>query len=703
MAYSIRSPRSWTRSPLLLKLFVGQHIVNGLSVAAGVLAVGVVAAARFGFIGAQPAVLGAIGASIGDFPAPLRDKARTITAGFVLAIFSTSLVLVAQRSVIGEILAIGAISFIAGMVTGLGRWALALSMQLLIPMVLILGVPPTTLRAALAIEALFVLGGIGYLAVAVVVTRLVSTSDRRLMASESFRELAAYLRAYARFTDPHLDLADIYGRVIRQHAALSEQLQGARAILLENPHATPERARLAATIGILLDTLDTLVAAQCDLPHLRDALVTRTLIERIGVLLRAAALDLQHLSLDLLANRSPSLPADHSLARDATHREAMRVVALQETSPATRAAIERTMARLDATRVHIARLEKTLSDDDEAQAAIGSITLSAFRPQRSFDPRPLLAHLTPDSPVFRYATRLALAMMAGGMIAVELGDERHGNWVLLTISVILRANYGLTRQRRNDRLIGTLIGCVAASAAVAYLSVGALVALQIISLAAAHGFARQNYRVTSISASMMALISLHLAEPNLASPIVARLTDTLIGAAIAHLFSYFMPTWETIEAPRVARRLLQRAAGYADIALRRNAVEQDYRLARKDFMEALAAMSDSAVRMGGEPQGARRALDEMTAMLIAAGVLSAHVAAARLDILAAEAALSPTVHERTELTRRWLVARLSDGASVSRRAQPDDAPLGRLRESAIGLVEAAGTYERAAKVPEAAD
>ncbi len=87
----------WTRSPKLLKLFVGQHVANGLGVAAGVMAVAVAASALFGFARGFPFTLGAIAASIGDFPAPLRDKARSMSAGFALALLATGLALAAAR------------------------------------------------------------------------------------------------------------------------------------------------------------------------------------------------------------------------------------------------------------------------------------------------------------------------------------------------------------------------------------------------------------------------------------------------------------------------------------------------------------------------------------------------------------------------------------------------------------------------------
>ena len=79
--------------PAVLKLFVGQHIVNGLSVAVSVMAAPALASAALGFAAGQPATLGAVSASLSDFPAPWRAKARMLLVGFGLALVSTSTVL----------------------------------------------------------------------------------------------------------------------------------------------------------------------------------------------------------------------------------------------------------------------------------------------------------------------------------------------------------------------------------------------------------------------------------------------------------------------------------------------------------------------------------------------------------------------------------------------------------------------------------
>jgi len=146
--------RHWLRSPTLLKLFVGRHIVNGLSVALAVMAVAVAASALFGFAAGQPATLGAISASISDFPAPWRVKARTLLVGFGLAIASTSAIQLAGASAPGEIAAIGVIAFCAGMATGYGRWALPPSAQMLVAMVFVLGLPRVDAARAFGNESM---------------------------------------------------------------------------------------------------------------------------------------------------------------------------------------------------------------------------------------------------------------------------------------------------------------------------------------------------------------------------------------------------------------------------------------------------------------------------------------------------------------------------------------------------------------------
>src|SRR5579883_1786162 len=701
--------RNWRRSPTVLKLLVGLHIVNGLSVAAGVAAVAVLAALLFGFAGGQPATFGAIGASISDFPAPLRNKATTLSVGFGLALCATFVVLLVEGRPAILIGALAAISLVAGLISGFGRWALALSMQILIPVVFALSLPATDLAGALRDEALLAGGGIAYIVIALLLTAVTDAGGRRMMASEALREFSTYLRTVSGFYEEGADLHEIYGAVIRQQAALADQLQAARALLLDQPTRTKTRIRLAASIGILLDAFDQLVAAHVELGEIRRTEACKTLMARIRVTLRASAIDLDRLSLDLLSNAEPRLPPDHALASDALLREAERLAKDEGLSEAARAAAAATSERLIAALSHIRRLERALSDDEEASASMRGLDLAAFQPRPSFDLKLLRPHLSPDSPVFRFSVRLALAMTAGAIVTQSLAGLRHGNWVLLTIAVIMRASYGLTRQRRDDRVIGTLLGCLIAAGLIAWTPLGVLVFAQAVALGVTHGFARLRYRVTATGASVMALLSVHLADPSEAVPVLSRLADTLIGAAIAHLFSHVLPRWEFAEAPRLAVRLQADIAAFAKTALDLKAPGQDYRMARKRMIESLAALSDSVSRMGGEPRAVRRGLSELAEMLIAGYVLAANISAARFFARGRRGEADyDIVAGRLEATRDWLIGLLSE-AKFAPDLQgpalvtgPPNEALGaeflRLRKAALALLGAAGTYRQAAAV-----
>jgi uncharacterized membrane protein YccC len=677
----------WPRPQSLTRLFVGQHIINGASVGLGVIAVALVASTIFGFAAGQPATLGAISASISDLPAPWRVKARTLIFGFALAMLSTVAIQIALPWLATTILMIGVISFVGGLVTGLGRWAVAVGMQAIIPMVFILGFPRETYPAAVRTELLLFGGGLAYIAIALLATVFTDPSARRMVASETIREFSIYLRAVASIFDPDQDLAAAYGATIRQQSALSDQLQSARALLLERPGMMGERMRLSASIGILLDALDALIAAQCDVEIMRKTPGAAAVLARIGDALRVGSLDLRHLSLELLATGHPTLPPDHQLAIDALKREAAQVEA-KSMDPQARAALDAATWRLVLSLGHVRRLEQSLSNDATARSAIGDVNFAAFIPRRNYAPSALAAHFSPESPVLRFAVRLALAMMAGALVAQSLGDDRHGNWVLLTIAVVMRAGYGLTRQRRDDRVIGTLIGCVLAAASVAYLPVTALVGIQGLAVAVTHSFARLNYRISSTGASVMALVTLHLVQPWVSAPILVRLADTLIGAAIAHLFNYFWPRWEFFEAPQLASRLQGQLAAFADAALRSDVSEHDYRLARKNVIEAMAALSDSAGRMAIEPMTARKGLDEMADLLIRAYSLVAQLSAARLATQTG--APLPDV-----AISNWLQTLLV--GSSDRAAMVTEPPAGPLAVAAMAVTTAARQYERAAQ------
>jgi uncharacterized membrane protein YccC len=226
---------------------------------------------------------------------------------------------------------------------------------------------------------------------------------------------------------------------------------------------------------------------------------------------------------------------------------------------------------------------------------------------------PLKRALTGRSPVLRYAVRVALALGAGYLVALHLPWAAHPHWILLTIAVVMRTNIAQTLERRNARLLGTLLGCVLVTA---LLSLHPSVPLQFALLALAagisHGFAQVRYLVAATAATVLALIQGHLLHTAGEFALLERLADTLIGTLIAWGFSYVLPAWERRQLPALLKRLKNAQLQHARVALgdvELASANADWRLARREVHDTLAAIATAAQRAQAEPRAVRPPLD----------------------------------------------------------------------------------------------
>jgi uncharacterized membrane protein YccC len=208
-------------------------------------------------------------------------------------------------------------------------------------------------------------------------------------------------------------------------------------------------------------------------------------------------------------------------------------------------------------------------------------------------------------------------MSAGLALTIAFPRFAHASWILLTTALIMRANYSVTRQRRFDRIVGTLIGCVLAAGLQTFVPVGYLLAVVALATGVSHAFGAVNYRVTAASASVSSLLLLHFLQPGAHHVLSERILDTLIGAALSYGFSFLLPSWERNELPRTIAGLLKADRDFAAQAMTRQRVEQSYRLARKRLFDAVAALSGAVRRMAGEPNAEKTLLARLNALLAA--------------------------------------------------------------------------------------
>jgi uncharacterized membrane protein YccC len=461
-------------------------------------------------------------------------------------------------------------------------------------------------------------------------------------------------------------------------------LQTARSLIVSAADRA-EATRLIAALAAVLEAFDGIVSTLADHAPLRlahspspgrasdDALLSaNSLAAQMERFLLRLADDLDALALDLVVGGDNLTFPDRSDALDSFSRQIAALEADHGADPETLRAARLTRARVGLALSHLARLPCLLNRQELAEQAMAGLDMRAFAPPLRVTAQAIVEQWRWSSPVFRHALRLALALGFGYALIELVPGLKHGNWIILTIAVIMRASYSATRQRRDERLFGSILGCGLAGVLLWIGSSPLLLAVQLFAVGVAHAYVKVDYRVTSVAATVMALLGLHLIDPVEAPPVAVRLVDTLVGAGVAFLFNFLLPQWESQTAPGVAKGFLSALHRYADRALRWDAPEQDYRLARKNLMEAFSALGESAGRMRADPATRRDLWPGYSKLIAAAYVAAAQIVTVRLLIRNRRDDLEPLASQRlVDETRRAAMAALDLTAPAPAPCAPD--------------------------------
>jgi uncharacterized membrane protein YccC len=244
--------------------------------------------------------------------------------------------------------------------------------------------------------------------------------------------------------------------------------------------------------------------------------------------------------------------------------------------------------------------------------------------------------------------------------------------VLLTTALIMRASYSITKQRRNDRIVGTAAGCLVAALLVHFLPRDWLFLPMIFTVGLAHAFAMVDFRVTALCASITALLQLHFLGPEMpadATLILERLGDTLLGAGLAWGFSFLLPSWEWRSMPKLVNAKLAADRAYAALSLARQRIDQDFRLARKRAHDATANLAIAVRRLSDEPRIGHDALATLNELIAANYLLASDLASMRVLFRMRKYELDPHAAEHLLEMARANVELALAGHEV-REAQP---------------------------------
>ena len=246
----------------------------------------------------------------------------------------------------------------------------------------------------------------------------------------------------------------------------------------------------------------------------------------------------------------------------------------------------------------------------------------------------LRAQLNTRSPTFRHAVRMSLALGSAYFIGLALPWASHPHWLVLSVGVVLRGNLEQTLSRRNDRVLGTMIGCLLVLALAQFGAPWLATVAFLAAVGIAHSFTTARYLVTAAAASVMALMQAHMAAPDAHNfGVFERLADTIIGALLAWGFSYLWPWWERRGVAKLNERVLKSLRALTGEVMRLPdpaRPDLQLRLARREVYEAVGAIAAAAQRTSAEPESVQVPMYALAEMLTRCHVLMAQLVAVRL-------------------------------------------------------------------------
>jgi uncharacterized membrane protein YccC len=669
-----------------LRTALSHYVTIGLSAALGLLLISAAVHLGIGAAAAAAASVGVIVVIPPDQPAPRRGKFWVLVPAALIGTPLFFAVQVLHADPIRLTMLLVPATFVAFLSAAWGKRGLPISISIMFAMIFSMAVPASAAgESALSTTLHFALGAAAYLVYATVANAVLNARYRVLMLADTLFAMARLMRTQAgqftpAFAADALAASPLIGRLLREQAALADQLQLARDILLESPR-TARRQQLAGMLMQVLEMRDHLVACELDLDAvkahpaqlpqlkaLRDEL--ETLADRIDALADA-----------LLLGRTPAL---FELARPQPERpkppdDRATATAVAAATPRPDLLARGLVDRVGHIHDEVERLIALARGDAEPDLAVVRVTWQMFISPTSWSWRPFAGLWRWDAPPLRHAIRAAAAVAAGQAIAVALPWGTHDYWILLTIVLVLRGSLAQTLERRNSRVAGTLLGCLLAGA-ILYVNAPLPMLLLVVTLAqaCAHAFAVRRYLVTAVAATVLALVQAHLLKVGVspAFDAIERIADTLIGAALAWAFSYVLPSWERTQIPALVARTLASQARHAQVALGLgqlravdNESELGWRLARREVYDSLSALVQATQRSLVEPRAVRPPLEPLGRLLAHSYQLLAQLTAVKTMLLLRRGRLNPQqIQEPLVQAAQAIGATLSGGP-----AQPSSA------------------------------
>lgn len=575
---------------------------------------------------------GALCVSIADAPGPLEHKRNGMMYcnGFV---FLMALVtgLVSHHTALLGLLIIFA-SFFFTMFSVFGNRASAVGLAALLIMVLRMDAIEPSMQVL--INSLLILsGGLWYMLLAMFIYLVRPYRQAQRSLGNCIHETSRLLQIKAALYDTDTDVAEQYKKMLAQQVIVNEKQDEVREILFKSKEivkdSTPTGQILLITFTDVVDLYEQITATWYDYTLLREKFSTTGILPAISTLIKSMADELDKIGLAIQSN----IPYKKTFELMPALNELKEKIDATKIENSSNLVLKKILINLRNLGEHVNIISNYFSSASELKKrGTNRLDVTKFVTHQEISFTIFRNNLNLNASAFRHALRMMITCGLGFIIVQLISYGHHSYWILLTIVIIMKPGYSLTKQRNVERIAGTVAGGIVGIILIATIKDrSVLFGLIVFFMIGTYTFQRLNYIVMVTLMTPYILILFSFLGLGFINIVEERVLDTAIASVLAFFASYFLfPHWESKQLDTYMKNVLTANIDYLQelkcFFLGKKSTVLQYKLLRKELFVSTANLSAAFSRMLSEPKNKQQHAAEINEFVVLNNVLSSNIA-----------------------------------------------------------------------------
>jgi len=582
--------------------------------------------------------VGAMCVSLTDTAGPINQRLNGMAACFSIGFVVALITGFAVHHIILLGIAITCICFIVSMIGVYGSRANSVGVAVLL--IMVLTIESKSQEWQIVYNAFYILaGGVWYMLMSLLLYRVRPYKVAQQLLGNYIVSTANYLRIRGSFYNKHIDYDKSYQHMLDQQIAVQEKQNLVREILYKTRSIVTDSTNTGRILLMIFrdttDLFERTATSYQDYEKLHQSFENSDILSRFQHFIIETSKELDEIGLAVKSNQ----PSEE---RGLLQKHFQELYDYFETFKDNNRTPENVEGFIDlrhilnsiediVNRIHTLHLYTTY-DKKYAKKLPSESEYEKFITHNVIDLKLLKDNLSFNSNIFRHAVRISIAALFGYIVSKFL-PIGHSYWILLTIIVILKPAYSLSKNRTYQRLLGTIAGAIIGVIVLYFVkSDTTLFVCMLLFMIGAYSLIRTKYFASILLLTPYIMILFHLlSHIKTESILIDRVIDTAIGAAIAFLANFFLiPAWEKDKIKNYMSQALIGNANYfkaiSQAYTGTPATISQYKLSRKGAFVSLANLSDAFSRMLSEPKNKQENNKLIYQFVVLNHMLTSHIA-----------------------------------------------------------------------------